>query len=79
MSVDFVIDDIYLDNYQIYEYGKNIDGWKCHVWSTTLSDWKPGSEISLLMRISMYDDLDDGRDIYPQGTYDVELLVKVIE
>jgi hypothetical protein len=77
MSVDFTIDGEKLDKDKIYEFESSNQFWKCHNWSTTLSDWKSGVNISFVIRMNFFWDLTDGMDIYPSGVYEMELKVFV--
>ncbi|HLC20522.1 MAG TPA: hypothetical protein VJM10_00240 [Candidatus Methylomirabilis sp.] len=46
----------------------------CHHWATMLSGWESGSPVSLAVRLSVGQDISDGRDNYRRGDYIFEIL-----
>jgi len=79
MSVEYLIDGEKISDSLIglFEYkvkDKNVN-WECRKWSTTLSDWKPGSEVELAINVVFNKDLFDGKSNYSKGTYTLGLIV----
>lgn len=79
MSVEYLIDGEKISDSQISVFAykvkdKDVD-WECRKWSTTLSDWKPGSEVELAINVVFNKDLFDGKSNYSKGTYTLGLIV----
>ena len=63
-----MFDDEVKDKFGYWEYRK---------WSTTLSEWDPGSEIELVIKIVFKKDLFGGESYFDKGLYTLGLLVSV--
>lgn len=77
LSVSFSLDGQGLsDQYILQDDGTALDGWACHYWTTTLSNWRPGI-IRLELSYQLSDSIYDGRNSYPPGSYSQTLVVSV--
>jgi len=79
ISVEYLIDGVKLSESQIGVFAYKVKdenfNWECRKWSTTLSKWKPGSEVELAINVVFNKDLFDGKSNYSKGTYTLGLIV----
>ena len=73
LTVHFFVDDFPVAPAAILQFDQASSDWDCRLWTTMISGWQAGTEVSLTIRYSFSQDVDDGIREYPAGDYSFEL------